>query len=195
MATKSIIDIELNDSAWKSFQAQVKAHQEVLKKMPAQWGAVGQSVQKATGAAAKLVATMKDNAKQWKDADTFSKKLVLSLKSADRLATSLAKSTQTMARNLKDATKSLLSWGTVMGLISGVLGAGGLFGIARMASSASAGTATALQTGSTFGGAKAAEIAYGQLLGGAGGVESILARMAKEKESGGLMFRRLGMTE
>lgn len=163
--------------------------------MPAQWGAVGQSVQKATGAAAKLVATMKDNAKQWKDADTFSKKLVLSLKSADRLATSLAKSTQTMARNLKDATKSLLSWGTVMGLISGVLGAGGLFGIARMASSASAGTATALQTGSTFGGAKAAEIAYGQLLGGAGGVESILARMAKEKESGGLMFRRLGMTE
>lgn len=192
---KSIIDIEINDGPWKAFQAQVKQHQQILSKMPAQWGAVGQSVGKVTGAAAKMVAAIKETANQFKNADTHLGKMVVMLKTSDRLVSGLARNTLKVARNLQEATRSLLSWGSILGVVSGVLGAGGLFGIARMASTVSMGQASALQTGSTLGGAKAAEAAFGQLLGGPGGVQNLLSRMAKEKESGGLMFRRLGMTE
>jgi len=192
---KSIIEVEIQDGQWKKFSEQVKGYQEELKKMPGQWGAVGKSLAKTQGVGAKFLATIKENAKQFKEANTLAGKMTLALKASDRMATSLARNTLTVARNMKDATKSLLSWGSIMGLISGVLGAGGLFGIARMAASVSSGQSNAMRTGGSYGGSKAAGIAYGQAMGGEGGVQSLLETFAKEKESGGVAFRRLGMGE
>lgn len=193
--TKAIVDVVINDSAWKAFNSQVEAHRKTLAGLPGQWGLVGKSVEKASNAAAKFVARIAEQAKAFKDANTLAGKLTVTMKAADRLAASMAKSTLAIARNLKEATKSLLSWGAVMGLISGVLGAGGLFGIMRMAQNISGGQASALGSGSSYGGTKAAGISYGQALGGEGGVLSLMNTMAKEKESGGVMFRRVGMAE
>jgi hypothetical protein len=195
MAAKSIIDIEINDGPWQRFNRQVAAHRKTLSEMPGQWGAVGKSLQKAESAAARFVARVQEQARALREANGLSAKMTVTLKASDRFVSSMARGTVAIARNLKDATKSLLSWAGVMGLISGVLGAGGLFGIARMAQNVSGGQSSAMRTGSTYGGTKAAWIAYGQLLGGPGGVESLLSTMAKEKESGGVMFRRMGLRD
>jgi hypothetical protein len=198
MAVKSIVQIEIADGQWRTFNEQVKQHQAELKKMPGQWGAVGKSLATAQSAGAKFTATLKEHARQFKEANGAAGKMTLALKASDRMASSLVRNTLSVARNLKDATKSLLSWGSIMGLISGVLGAGGLFGIARLAQGVASGQSASMRSGSGYGENKAAGIAYGNLMGGAGGVESLLQTMAKEKESGGMMFRRLspyGMTE
>jgi len=192
---KSIIEIEIQDGQWKKFSEQVKGYQEELKKMPGQWGAVGKSLATVQGVGAKFLATIKENAKQFKEANTPAGKMILALKASDRMASSLARNTLTVARNMKDATKSLLSWGSIMGLISGVLGAGGLFGIARMAASVSTGQSNAMRSGSTYGGSKAAGIAYSQLLGGEGGVQSLLEKMRESQGKGGFMFGAAGMSQ
>jgi len=192
---KSIVEIEIQDGQWKKFSEQVKQYREELKEMPGQWGAIGKSLAKTQSIGAKFVASIKEGSNQIKSANSMAGKMTLALKASDRVMTSLGRGTLAVARNLKDATKSLLSWGSVMGLISGVLGAGGLFGIARLAGAVSSGQSNAMRTGSTYGGAKAAGISYGQALGGEGGVQSLLETFAKEKESGGVAFRRLGMGE
>ena len=190
---KAIIDVEINDSAWKSFNSQVEKQRETLKKMPGEWGAVGKSVQAVGKAGAKFTAAIQNQVKAFKQANTLAGKLTVALKASDRIATSLARNTMNFARHIKDATRSILSWGSIMGLFSGLLGAGGLFGIARMASSISSGSAAAMGSGSSYGGEKAAEVSFGQVLGGSGGVQSLLNRIAQEQHSGGIMFSRLGM--
>ena len=190
MSAKSIIQVEVDDSAWKAFNKSVEDHQKNLAKMPSQWGAVGKSIQRGVDASAKFTAGIKNAAKQFKDASTMSGKLTLSLKAADRLTTSLARGTLTIARNLKDATKSLLSWGSVMGLISGVLGAGGLFGISRMAQNVSGNQTSAQRAGSTYGGALAAKNAYGNIVD----VQRLMEQIQMSQASGGVMFRRLENT-
>ena len=191
---KAIVDIEIRDGAWKSFNKQFEDHRAKLRNLPGQWGSIGKSINKAQGAAAKFVAKISNQAGAFKKANTFAAKLTLSIKASDRVASSLAKHRFKIAGNIKNATKSLLGWGAIMGLFSGLLGAGGLFGISRMAQSVSAGQSSARRTGSTYGGAQAAKNVYGQLLG-EGGVQSLLETMQREKASGGMMFRKVGMEE
>ena len=190
---KAIIDVEINDSAWKTFNKQVEAHRKALAQMPGEWGAVGKAVQKVVNSGAKFTATIQAQVKAFKQANTLAGKLTVTLKASDRITTSLARNTMNFARHIKDATRSILSWGSIMGLFSGLLGAGGLFGIARLASHISSGAAGAMGSGSSYGGEKSAEISYGQVLGGSGGVQSLLNRIAQEQHSGGVMFGRLGM--
>lgn len=198
MAAKSIIDVEINDDAWKTFNKQVEAHKKTVSQLPGQWGAIGKAISQTQGAAAKLVAKFQAQAKAFKDANTFAGKFALVLKASDRTATSLAKNTFSVAKNLKNATTSLLKWGSIMGVFSGLLGAGGLFGIMRMAGNVAAGSSKAMGSGSTYGGTKAAGISYGQALGGEENVQSLMNRIAQEQQSGGMMFKRLagfGMKE
>ncbi len=194
MAAKSIISIEIQDGAWKSFNKQFEDHRAKLRNLPGQWGSIGKSINKAQGAAAKFVAKISNQAGAFKKANTFAAKLTLSIKASDRVASSLAKHTFKIAGNIKNATKSLLGWGAVMGLFSGLLGAGGLFGITRMAESVSSGQSSARRSGSSYGGVQAAKNVYGQLLG-EGGVQSLLETMQREKASGGVMFKKVGMED
>jgi len=186
MAAKSILEVEIKDGAFKDFQSRFQKYQKQLKNLPGQWGAVGKSIQNASGKSIELAARASLIAQKFKEADTFAKKLTLTLKAADRTTTSLARHTGTMARNIKDATASLLKWGGLTSLFSGLLGAGGLFGIARLAEGVSGGQAQAGRAGVSYGADKAAQTAYGQLLGGAGGVQATLEAINVARTSFGL---------
>lgn len=70
------------------------------------------------------------------------------------------KEAKNLATHIKDATTSLLSWGAVLGVFSGIIGAGGLFGINRMAASASQQRFTAMGLGTTTGGLNASAINF-----------------------------------
>lgn len=192
---KAIVDVVINDSAWQAFNRQVDAHREKLKALPGQWGAVGKSVEKASSAAAKLVARMAEQNRAFKEANGATGKMIVGLKAADRALASMVRNSVGFLRNIKDATKSILSWMPMFGIISGILGAGGLFGLSRLAGSVAQGQQSALGAGASYGGTKAAGISFAPAFGGAGGVESLMNQIAQEQRSGGVMFRRLGMAE
>jgi len=52
-----------------------------------------------------------------------------------------------------------------------------------------------MRSGSTYGGTKAAGIAYSQLLGGEGGVQSLLDKIRESQGKGGVMFGAAGMSQ
>ncbi|WP_353613963.1 lytic transglycosylase domain-containing protein [Mangrovibacter phragmitis] len=62
--------------------------------------------------------------------------------------------------HIKEATSSLLSWGAVLGVFSGIVGAGGLFGINRLAATAAQQRFTALGLGTTTGGLESGAINF-----------------------------------
>jgi len=76
-----------------------------------------------------------------------------------------SKDAKSLAGHIKDATTSLLSWGTVLGLFTGLAGAGGLWGMNRLAGTASAQRFTAMGLGTTAGGLNSAAINYQKVLG------------------------------
>jgi len=190
---KAIIDVEINEGEWIAFQRQVDAHRKKLTEMPHQWGAVGKAIVKASGDAAKLVARMEAQNAAWKNANTLAGKFNLTLKAADRTLTTMGRSAANFGKHIKEATRSVLSWVPVFGVISGLMGAGGLFGLSRLAASVSQGSMTAMGAGSSYGATKAAGISYGPAMGG--DVTGLLNRIAEEQRSGGIMFRRLGLPE
>ena len=76
----------------------------------------------------------------------------------------MARDTKEFARNISDATVSLLKWGSVTGVISGLIGAGGLFGLDRLALGAASSRRGALGIGASIGGQEAFKANFGRLV-------------------------------
>jgi hypothetical protein len=80
--------------------------------------------------------------------------------------------TKGVAVNVRDITSQLASWGKLTGVFSGLLGAGGLYGITRMAEGVSANRQSAQGVGATYGGHQAFNLNFGRFVG-SGFLESI----------------------
>lgn len=143
MALKSIIDIELNDLAFQKFIGQYKAYEAALAGAPAAWKAVSagidgsrKSFDDLVGAAKSRLTLAKLTAEAEKVASDQLHRATGEATSQARSWSSLAKDSKSFAGNVVGATKSLLRWAEITGVISGILGSGGLFGIDRLAQSA-----------------------------------------------------------
>ena len=152
MAVRSIIDIDVNDAAFNRFQQVWNTYQKALKSQPAYWNAINQHVNATrqtfdemviSMAAANIQAKLREKAQERADRLTQS--------SAERWKL-MARDTKEFARNIGNATLSLLKWGSITGVISGLVGAGGLFGIDRLAVGALQSGRRALGLGTTVGG-------------------------------------------
>lgn len=161
---KSIIDIDVNDAAFKNFQGLFDKYQKQLAKMPDAWKAAGTEADKIKAAfltqSALLLAqneSMRKLGKEEKD-------------HVDRAAAAagywrgIARSTQSTAAHIASATKELLKWGALTSVFSGLVGAGGLFGIDRLALASGAGRRQAQGFGTTTGNRQAFGINYGRLV-------------------------------
>lgn len=84
---------------------------------------------------------------------------------ARKFLSKASKDAKSLAGHMKDATTSLLSWGAVLGLFSGLAGAGRLWGINRLAGSAASQRFTAMGLGTTAGGLNASAVNYQKVLG------------------------------
>jgi len=157
VAVKSIIDIGLDDTAFRAFKLQWDKYEKALKSTPAAWALVNKSIDGSRASFDKLVGQMAA-------ANVQSQLRVKAQERADQLTRSsaerwqsMARSTKDFARNIGEATVSLLKWGSITGVISGLIGGGGLFGIDRLALGVSSSRRSALGLGTTIGG----EAAFG----------------------------------
>lgn len=75
------------------------------------------------------------------------------------------KDSKSLATNIKDATSSLLTWGGVLGMFSGLAGVGSLWGLSHLARDAGAQRFTAMGLGTTAGGLNASAVNYQTALG------------------------------
>ncbi|OMP92749.1 hypothetical protein [Raoultella terrigena] len=186
MVAKSIVDIDVNDDKFVAFMERFREYQSALEDLPEAWRvtAVGISesskkTEKATGdakdlgaefnAVAEAILTINsgldrlnnnlDDSK--KKQDEFNK----SARSGKGFLSDATKDAKSLAGHIKDATVSLLSWGSIVGLFTGVLGVGGLFGLNRLAATTGAQRFTSLGLGTSIGALDSTAINYQKALG------------------------------
>lgn len=185
MAAKSIIDIDVNDDKFQSFMEKFNEYQAALGDLPEAWRGVAHGIGDTEKETAKVRSELEGVAKSFSDGAAA----ILSINSGlDRLNDSLdkanknqsgfnknagtakkflsgaTKDAKSLAGHIKDATTSLISWASILGLFSGLIGAGGLFGINRLASSAASQRFTTLGLGTTSGGLDSTAINYQRAL-------------------------------
>ncbi|EIQ8287734.1 hypothetical protein LV036_001815 [Salmonella enterica] len=186
MAAKSIVEIDVQDEKFQSFLEKFNEYQKALSELPEQWrGAVH-----GLGEAAKETERVRDGTEGITKAFADGVAALSSVNDGlDRLNGNLGKATKTqtefnrksggarnflnkaskdaksLAGHIKDATTSLLSWGTVLGLFSGLAGAGGLWGLNHLAGNASAQRFTAMGLGTTAGGLNSTAVNFQKALG------------------------------
>ncbi|ELM1462765.1 hypothetical protein AAII44_001156 [Salmonella enterica] len=213
MAAKSIVEIDVQDEKFQSFLEKFNEYQKALGELPEQWrGAVH-----GLGEAAKETERVRDDTEGITKAFADGVAAIASVNDGlDRLNGNLEKATKTqtefnkksggarnflnkaskdaksLAGHIKDATTSLLSWGTVLGLFSGLAGAGGLWGLNRLSGNASSQRFTALGLGTTAGGMNASAVNYQKALGNPTGTLGAI-RDAQLDLSKRWQFRAMGV--
>jgi len=189
MAVKSIIEIDVQDDAFKAFMDLFEKYQASLKKMPGAWketenatGAVGKNLSDSTN---KITATVNFIGKQVKEQE----KMRREVERTNRSMTDLSRSTLRVASGIKDITMSLAKWGIGgFALLSGA----SLFGFDALARSASTTRRGAMELGITSGQLQAANITY-ERIGGAGSLMSLIADIQNDATQQ-YMLERLGIS-
>lgn len=181
MAAKSIIEVDVNDEKFLSFMEKFNEYQAALEDLPEAWRASAQGIGDTARETSKASSEAEGMTKAFLDGVDALNMMVNNL---DRINTSLddankrqsdlnkktagsssifgklKKDSKEFADHIKDATVSLLSWGGIVGLFTGVLGAGGLFGINRLASTASAQRFTSMGLNTSIGALDSTAINY-----------------------------------
>jgi len=160
MATKSVIDIDINDEKFKEFQRLFEKYQSSLGKMPNQWGKINKEVSSLQGnfnrvqhALDTIASRLDKNYKTLQNTDQVVNKTEKHFQSIGKTAASISK-------NVAATTFNLLKWGSV-GAALGLLGsAGGLFGLGSLAGAASDTRRQAQGLGVTAGELKAAQVNF-----------------------------------
>lgn len=186
MAAKSIVEIDVQDEKFQSFLEKFNEYQKALSELPEQWrGAVHglgeaaketervrdgtEGITKAFADGVAALASVNDGLerlngnleKATKTQTEFNKKSG----GARNFLNKASKDAKSLAGHIKDTTTSLLSWGTVLGLFSGLAGAGGLWGLNHLAGNASAQRFTAMGLGTTAGGLNSTAVDFQKALG------------------------------
>ncbi|MFW7249350.1 hypothetical protein [Enterobacter sp. BNK-34] len=186
MVAKSIVDIDVNDDKFVSFMEKFKEYQAALEELPEAWKGLAHGATDATKETAKAKAEGDLLAKAFSEGASA----ILSINSGlDRLTDSLdranrsqedfnkkarsskgflsdaTKDAKSLAGHIRDATTSLLSWGGIVGLFTGVLGMGGLFGLNRLAATTGSQRFTSLGIGTSIGALDSTAINYQKALG------------------------------
>ncbi|WP_324725748.1 lytic transglycosylase domain-containing protein [Klebsiella variicola] len=190
MVAKSIVDIDVNDDKFVAFMERFREYQSALDDLPEAWrvAAVGigessKQTEKAKGEAKELGAEFNAVAEailtinsgidrlntnledSKKKQDEFNK----STRSAKGFLSDATKDAKSLAGHIKEATASLLSWGGIVGIFTGVLGVGGLFGINRLAATTGAQRFASLGLGTSIGALDSTAINYQKALGNPAG--------------------------
>ncbi|MEH3354853.1 lytic transglycosylase domain-containing protein [Enterobacter kobei] len=186
MVAKSIVDIDVNDDKFVAFMEKFKEYQAALEELPEAWRGLEHGATDATKETAKAKSEGDLLAKAFSDGASA----ILTINSGlDRLTESLdranksqedfnkktrsskgflsdaTKDAKSLAGHIRDATTSLLSWGGIVGLFTGVLGVGGLFGLNRLAATTGSQRFTSLGIGTSIGALDSTAINYQKALG------------------------------
>lgn len=186
MVAKSIVDIDVNDDKFVAFMEKFKEYQAALEELPEAWRGLAHGATDATKETAKaktegdlLAKAFSEGASAILSINSGLERLTDSLDRANKSQEDFNKKTRSskgflsdatkdaksLAGHIRDATTSLLSWGGIVGLFTGVLGVGGLFGLNRLAATTGSQRFTSLGIGTSIGALDSTAINYQKALG------------------------------
>lgn len=212
MPVRSILDIDLRDEKFLRFKKIFDQYQASVAKLPSQWRGVTQAAGAAedefkgmVGLVGAIAAATKALEKSESNIERIQqrrmtvgqrllsgigdevKKSTALLGGAEIKWAALDRITMGVARNVKEATGWLLKWGSLTGVISGLAGIGGLFGLDRLAVGAASARQNSFQTGAPTGAIQAFDTNFSRLVD----TQGFLSGIASSKTD---ITRRVGLT-
>lgn len=184
MAVKSVVDVEVNDDEFKEFAGLFQKYQEQLAKTPSSWADASKESKAAysnfSQIAAALMAQNTLSRKKAADEREGTKRL----KEQSGYWKEMVRGSREFASNVSGITKDLLRWASLGSIFTGLAGAGGLFGLDRLADDVNAQRRASMGMGMTYGERRAFEVDYGRVVDpGAllGGVQEALQDPTKRQ--------------
>lgn len=194
MPVKSVLDIEVNDAAFKQFSALFGKYQDALKKLPDAWKAHETAVDDSKSSFVALGAAMMAQMKILHSTTLEQEKLRREVDKTDRSMLSLGRATKGVFDQIKAITGSILKWGLISSAATLLSGAGGLFGYDALARSAAGSRRSAMGIGVSAGQLQAANITYDRI-GGASDLLSRIADIQGDVSQQYLLTTRLGLSQ
>ena len=164
MAIKSIIDIQVNDQQFKQFNQLFQTYNKQLGSMPLAWKniaiAQGKGVQGFRDLVFEQAAAIGQQRIMAKAHEAALRLLAPQVTAWEKINRLMKSSVVTAA----DMTRELVKWSTITGAIGGLLGAGGLFGISRLAQGVADTRRTGLGIGVDYGQQRAFRTNFGRVV-------------------------------
>jgi hypothetical protein len=195
MAVKSIIDVDVNDDAFKAFMEMFAKYQAALKKLPGAWDAAGKSMDKSGDGIKGMTDGMERQINLIDKQTRAQEKMRREVEKTGYSLTDVARATTRIAGGMKDITLSLLKFSTLTGAFGLLSGGTGLFGFEALARSASQQRTQSMQLGITPGQLQAANITYERFGSNAGGqLMSTIADMQGDATRSWMLETYLGIS-
>lgn len=180
MALRSIVSVDVDDNAFKAYLTLFTKYQATLAQMPRQWAAINQATAAANAPLANLLAALGAQTQFLQQGARNAQNLNRATTSTGHSMRTLVRDTRDMARNIGSATAALLKWSSLTGVVGGLVGAGGLFGIDRLAMSAGNLRVGAARLGMQPSQFQAYNAAYGNRIPDASGFLSTINAMMQD---------------
>lgn len=194
MAVRSVIEIDVNDTAFKTFAATFEKYQAALKKLPGSWGDLDKGVQKTGVTFTEMLAVVLAQMEIWKHTGEHVEKIQQqTIKTRDGWR-DISKSAKETAATVARTTIEIAKWLGIGSIFTGLVGGVGAFGLDRLAHGAANQYKSASGIGVSTGQANAFRINYGQFLDNPTGVLSAVTA-AKSSLEGQANFVRLGISD
>ena len=164
MGVKSVIDIEVNDEAFKDFAAIFEKYRVALGETPGVWAASGKAAAGTAASVENLVAGLLTHEAINRKIAREEAEKSRQLERQQRIMRGFAPTFKEVAKSVASITASIFKWSSIGTLTGGLLGYGGLLGLDRLASGVGAGRRSSQGLGATYGEEKAFENTYSRLV-------------------------------
>lgn len=151
MPVRPIIEVDVDTSKFDAFKAKYDKFNVALNKMPDAWAAAGENQEAQAKGFTAMAAAMLAYLEMLRQKDKAEKESRRNLAEQSSLWDNMSRSTKSVAANIAGATSQLLKWTALTSVFSGLLGAGGLFGIERLASGVASGRRSSQGLGVSYG--------------------------------------------
>jgi hypothetical protein len=168
---RPVLDIEIDDSAFQQFKRQFDAYSAAVKALPEHWQLAGAEIDRQKSSFEKMFQKLESQGQASKGALIEQTQFNKVLDATELTWGSLAKSGKQFAGHIHSSTQQLMRWTKLTAVFSGLLGGGGLYGIARSATSAAGQRTSAGGLGVSIGEQSSFLTNFGRL----GNAESILS--------------------
>ena len=162
---RAIVKVDMVDDAFKRHVELFKKYQEQVKELPGAWGVAGEEIAKVgalneANTAALLVQNqlVHEQEKAWAAQEKEEKRLLDLEKKRRNQIHLMWMDTVNMAKSVKNITLDLFRWVGIGGILSGLAGAGGLFGLDKLAQNVGDNRRTAQGYGTTTAGLRSANL-------------------------------------
>jgi hypothetical protein len=151
MANRPILEIDVNDSEFTEFLKKFEDYKTKVAAMPQTWMSISYEINNLKTKFEKVLDDLEKHNHKTDETVESQGVFTASLAASELTFVGLSKSGRSFAHNIHQSTQSLMKWTKLTAVFSGLLGAGGLYGIDRMAAGAAAQRTSAMGLGVSYG--------------------------------------------